>query len=68
MFNTKKVGTRLYALIGFLSILLIMIGVIGLRSTKQSHDGLNTVYNDRVIPLKGLKVIADMYEIGRAHV
>jgi len=63
MFNTKKVGTRLYALIGFLSILLIVIGVIGLRSTKQSHDGLNTVYNDRVIPLKGLKVIADMYAV-----
>ena len=63
MLNTKKVGTRLYALIGFLSVLLILIGYIGLRSAKLSDDGLDTVYNDRVVPLKGLKVIADMYAV-----
>lgn len=63
MLNTKKVGTRLYALIGFLSILLIVIGYTGLRSAKISDDGLNTVYNDRVVPLKDLKVIADMYAV-----
>ena len=63
MFNTKKVGTRLYTLIGFLSVLLVLIGFVGLRSAKLSDDGLDTVYMDRVVPLKELKVIADMYAV-----
>lgn len=63
MFNNINVGTKLYALIGFLSVLLIMIGFLGLYSTKQSNDGLDTVYKDRVVPLKDLKVIADMYAV-----
>jgi len=63
MFNNMKVGTKLYALIGFLSVLLIMIGFWGLYSAKQAADGLDTVYKDRVVPLKDLKVIADMYAV-----
>lgn len=63
MLNTKKIGTRLYILIGFLSILLIIIGFTGLRSAKLSDEGLNTVYVDRVVPLKDLKIIADMYAV-----
>ena len=63
MINNVNVGTRLYILIGFLSILLIIIGSLGLNSAKQSDDGLDTVYKDRVVPLKDLKVIADMYAV-----
>ncbi len=63
MFNNFKVGTRLYTLIAFLSTLLIVIGVLGLYSANQSNDGLDTVYKDRVVPLKDLKVIADMYAV-----
>jgi methyl-accepting chemotaxis protein len=63
MFNSKKVGTRLYALVGFLSLLLLMVGLLGLRSASQSNDGLDTVYKDRVVPLKDLKIIADMYAV-----
>ncbi|MBM9512519.1 PAS domain S-box protein [Desulfogranum marinum] len=58
-----KIGTRLYALIGFLSVLLIMIGFLGVHSIKQGFDGLDTVFMDRVVPLKSLKVIADMYAV-----
>jgi len=63
MFNTQKIGTRLFILMGFLSLLMIMIGFTGLRSARLSNDGLNTVYSDRVVPLKDLKVIADMYAV-----
>ncbi|MBT1071908.1 methyl-accepting chemotaxis protein [Pelotalea chapellei] len=63
MINSMKVGTRLYILIGFLSILLISIGFLGLHSAKLSESGLDTVYKDRVVPLKDLKVIADMYAV-----
>jgi methyl-accepting chemotaxis protein len=63
MLNNLKVGTKLYSLIGFLSALLIFIGILGLHSAKLSNDGLDTVYKDRVVPLKDLKVIADMYAV-----
>ncbi len=63
MFTNLKVGTRLYTIIGFLSLLLVIIGFLGLNSAKRSDDGLDTVYKDRVVPLKDLKIIADMYAV-----
>jgi methyl-accepting chemotaxis protein len=61
--NNFKVGTRLFCLIDFMSLLLVSIGVLGLRTAKQSDDALDTVYQDRVVPLKDLKDIADMYAV-----
>jgi hypothetical protein len=46
-----------------LSILLLLIGYLGLHSAKLSDSGLDSVYKDRVVPLKDLKVIADMYAV-----
>ena len=63
MLNNMKIGTKLYLLIGFMSLLSIVIGVLGLHSTKLSNDGLDAVYKDRVVPLKDLKVIADLYAV-----
>jgi len=63
MFNNIKIGAKLYALIGFLSVLLIVISFLGLSNAKEANDGLDTVYKDRVVPLKDLKVIADMYAV-----
>ncbi|SNB44899.1 methyl-accepting chemotaxis protein [Geobacter sp. DSM 9736] len=63
MLKDVKVASRLFFLVGFMSILLILIGVIGLRSAAKANEGLNTVYRDRVVPLKDLKVIADMYAV-----
>jgi len=63
MLNTKKVGTRLYVLVGFLSILLIVIGITGLRSAKMSDEGLNSVYHHQIVPLRDLKVVSDMYAV-----
>lgn len=63
MFKNMSVGVRLYGLIGFMSVLLVMIGFLGLNSARLSNAGLNTVYQDRVVPLKDVKVIADMYAV-----
>jgi len=63
MLNNLKIGTKLYALIGFMALLSIIIGILGLHSAKLSDDGLDTVYRDRVVPLKDLKIIADMYAV-----
>lgn len=63
MLSNFKVGTRLSGLIGFLLLLLCVTGVIGLYAAKQSATGLDSVYKDRVVPLKDLKIIADMYAV-----
>ncbi len=63
MFNNLKIGTRLFLLIGFMSVMLIAIGMVGIRGMGQTNDGLMTVYQDRVIPLAQLKAISDAYAV-----
>lgn len=58
-----KIGTRLYLLIGFVSILLIAIGVFGLRGISMTNASLNTVYKNSVVPLQELKIVSDMYAV-----
>jgi methyl-accepting chemotaxis protein len=57
------IKTRLYILLAVLSALLVAIGALGLRGMSETNAGLATVYADRVVPLKQLKVIADMYAV-----
>jgi methyl-accepting chemotaxis protein len=60
MFKNLKVGTRLYALLGFVSVMMIVVGVIGLRGIKQTDDSLETVYHERLVPLSNLAHLADL--------
>lgn len=46
-----------------MSVLSISLSIMGLYGMKKANDGLQTVYADRVVPLKDLKVIADMYAV-----
>jgi len=58
-----KLSTRLYISNGLMlaSILALAAGsLLGLKSTSR---GLETVYNDRVVPLQQLKSIADDYAV-----
>lgn len=50
-------------LAGVASVFLCVIGIQGLMGMASSVHGLETVYNDRVVPLRGLKVIADEYAV-----
>jgi len=50
MLKNMKIGARLYMLVGFLSLLLIAIGVLGLRGIQATDDSLETIYNDRLLP------------------
>ena len=63
MLKNFKIGTRLYCLICCFSVLMIVIGVLGLQAAKFANTGLDTVYKDRVVPLKDLKIIADLYAV-----
>jgi methyl-accepting chemotaxis protein len=44
-------------------IALGLIGIMGIMQLKKVNNGLETVYNDRVVPLEQLKIIADEYAI-----
>ena len=63
MFNNMKIGTRIG--LGFLVVLffLVVTGVQSISNLNAANQGLKTVYVDRVVPLKGLKVIADAYAV-----
>jgi methyl-accepting chemotaxis protein len=58
-----NVAKRLMLLVLLLGVLSVSIGVNGLMSLAESVKGMQTVYEDRVVPLRDLKVIADMYAV-----
>lgn len=63
MFDKMKVATRLLLLAGVLILFLLLIGVLGIFGMRESNAGMETVYNDRVVPLRDLKVISDNYAV-----
>ncbi|MDA3971246.1 MAG: methyl-accepting chemotaxis protein [Desulfobulbaceae bacterium] len=52
MFKNMKFGVQLYLLVGFLSILLMIIGMLGMYGIKKSNASLTTIYNDRLVPIE----------------
>ena len=61
--NDIKIGVRLYSLISFIVLLATFIILISINNMGTISDGLKTVYYDRVVPLKELKIIADLYAV-----
>ena len=61
--NNWKIRTHLLLLTGTLLCALLTIGLLGLYALKSTEKGLQTVYLDRVVPLRDLKVIADLYAV-----
>ena len=46
-----RISTRLFMLIGITSLVMLIIGVYGLRGLDQTNAGLKTVYEDRTVSL-----------------
>ncbi|HEX5842811.1 MAG TPA: methyl-accepting chemotaxis protein [Pseudomonas sp.] len=63
MFDKMKVASRLLLLAGMLILFLLLIGGLGIMGMRESNTGMETVYNDRVVPLRDLKLIADNYAV-----
>ena len=63
MLKNLKIGSKLIILVTLLSGFIILVGLIGLQGMQSGDAALDTVYNDRVVPLRDLKVIADMYAV-----
>ena len=58
-----KIRTHLFLLSGCLLLGLLCVGGLGLYGLQATVKGLQTVYLDRVVPLRDLKLIADLYAV-----
>jgi methyl-accepting chemotaxis protein len=63
-FRDLKIGTRLGLLVGFLAVVLTAIGLVGLYGIRQTNASLETVYRDRVVPLRMITQAANNYAVG----
>lgn len=61
MLQNAKIGARLFLLVGSLSILMVVIGVLGLYGLSTTVRALGSVVADLVIPLEQFKVVSDAY-------
>ncbi|MEZ5444268.1 MAG: MCP four helix bundle domain-containing protein [Gammaproteobacteria bacterium] len=57
------IRTRLIATLGLLALGLLVMGGLGMKNLSDAQLSMETVYQDRVVPLKQLKVVADMYAV-----
>ncbi|MDD2913978.1 MAG: methyl-accepting chemotaxis protein [Gallionella sp.] len=60
MLKNLTIKARLIYLISFLSVVLAVIGFIGLRGMSHANDGLRSVYLDRAVPLAQIAEITDL--------
>ena len=64
--NNWTIRTRLFVLIVLMMAGSLAIGAAGLTGLRGVLDGLNSVYLDRVVPLRDLKLISDLYAVNIA--
>lgn len=58
-----KIATKLTLLEMTTITLIVLVGAMGLWNLAKNVDITGSIYNDRVVPLRDLKVIADMYAV-----
>lgn len=58
-----KISTKLLILVIVMFVIIGTIGIYGERNLKIVNTSVETLYKDRVIPLKQLKDISDMYAV-----
>ena len=58
-----RVRTQLSALCALLMAMMIAIGFWGAGLARHESDRMLSMYKDRVVPLAGLKVVADQYAV-----
>ena len=63
MLNSLTVKFRLIGFISMLLVLLIFTGLFGLRAMKNSDNSLSSIYNYQVIPLNHLRKLDNRIHI-----
>ena len=59
----STIKARLLLALAVLSILLIAISATGWIALSQANQGISSVFNNRVVPLRDLKITSDMYAV-----
>ncbi|MDA8099353.1 MAG: methyl-accepting chemotaxis protein [Nitrospiraceae bacterium] len=60
MFKNMRIGSKMLALVGFMALLLVMIGILGLRGISGTNDVLEGVYHDNTVPATKLSEVDDL--------
>ncbi|HRQ47169.1 MAG TPA: MCP four helix bundle domain-containing protein, partial [Rhodocyclaceae bacterium] len=58
-----SIRARLYTLVVALLVVAAGLGLLGLNGMSRTLEGLQSVYEDRVVPLRDLKIISDEYAV-----
>ena len=58
-----SIKARLLVALGALSFLLIAISATGWVALGMANDAISSIFDDRVVPLRDLKVTSDMYAV-----
>jgi methyl-accepting chemotaxis protein len=62
-FSLSTIKARLLLALGGLSVVLLTTAACGWIALGASNAGMGSVYNDRVVPLRDLKAVADNYAV-----
>ncbi|MRD73138.1 methyl-accepting chemotaxis protein [Rhodocyclus tenuis] len=68
MLDKFSVKTRLAFLVALLSVIMIVVGGVGLLSTEKVKDRLKTVYEDRTAALVQLSIVLDNLHRSRGRI
>lgn len=68
MLKNLSIKSRLIFVIGFLSVLLITIGTIGLSSLSAGNASLKNIYEKRLVPIGQLDLVVRMIDKNRMAV
>jgi len=59
--NNMKISARLALGFAFLVAMVALMAGFGFLKVKSTNESITTIYDDRVVPLKQLKIVNDMY-------
>ena len=59
--NNLKISTRLALAFAALMAMVVCVAAFGLVLAKTTNKSVDTIYNDRIVPLGQLKAVSDIY-------
>ncbi|MBF0345027.1 MAG: methyl-accepting chemotaxis protein [Nitrospirae bacterium] len=68
MLQNTKISSRLYILVGFITLLVVVVGFVGLRGLATSNKSVKSLYEDRTVCLGQLSIILKYFERNRIHI
>lgn len=58
-----SIKKKLIILVSVMTVAMISLGLYAINGIKMTNKGLETVYNENVVPMKDLKAISDLYAV-----